>query len=259
MKGVFVDNLPKNITRDTDKYEYEYAYYKAGYKMSLDTVIASFWKDDYAVQYYNYIRNSNSKYQPLTPDDDRVVKKCVEAIAEANLTSYFKPQTFKHSVLTQKEITFQYKDIECFVKLDGIVIDHEKQTITPYDLKTTSSSVYDFDRAYLRYSYYLQAGFYMLALNHDEFIQNLVKEGYTVTPFEFLVVNKSVDDYSPVVRYTISNELIKSSKVGFIHEKVEYKGYDELIEDFKYHLETNDWRYRASVIKNGGKIDLTLK
>lgn len=51
-------------------------------------------------------------------------------------------------LIHQFPIYFKLEDMDCKALLDGVKIDHENKTVTPFDLKTTSKNSWDFPIAF---------------------------------------------------------------------------------------------------------------
>jgi len=141
--------------------------------------------------------------------------------------------------------------------LDIVIFDHEEKTVKPVDLKTTSSSVFMFERKMTKWRYYLQAAYYYDGLNwriqnHDEV------DDYEMLPFEFVVIS-SKNLQSPLVYQTTENDLSVGRDGGKLsYNDREVRGWIQLIKDLKWHERNDKWDYPREVYENDGKIELDI-
>lgn len=89
----------------------------------------------------------------------------------------FLQEFFKNKEIHKKKV-FQWKSQNRIFKaeLDLLLIDHNKKEVTEVDLKTSSSSIYDFFRDFKAYRYDFQRAFYNIPVT-----QYAKQLGYTVT------------------------------------------------------------------------------
>ncbi len=141
--------------------------------------------------------------------------------------------------------------------LDIVIFDHEENTVTPVDLKTTSSSVFMFERKMTKWRYYLQAAYYYDGLNwriknHDEV------DDYEMLPFEFVVIS-SKNLHNPLVYETTENDLDVGRNGGTLsYNDREVRGWIQLIKDLKWHERNNKWDYPREVYESEGKVELDI-
>lgn len=102
--------------------------------------------------------------------------------------------------LWQEAIYFTYRNISCKALLDLVIIDHERKTVLPVDIKSTGEYPENFKRSAKRFRYDVQAAWYTLALATEY-------PDYEILPFTFIVV--SVKDPShPLVYECTEDDLI---------------------------------------------------
>ncbi len=258
--GKFIDNLPENLSIISPVEMYQEAYDKAGYKMSIHNVISKFWADTNNTEYYLLTRGINEDVTIVSKDEMESVNKAKELImANKYISKYFFISSPWDEIMKQVPIYFTYKEQKCKALLDGILIDHKNKIIMPYDLKTTGKSVYDFSISYTQFGYHRQCAFYELALLSEESpIKNLLEEGYTLDNFRFIVVETKVSSSHPAIVYKTSSKDRKCGIEGGYIGKKYYKGIDELIDDYVYHMSTNNWELPVNLIKSEGEIQLDI-
>lgn len=263
----FIDNLPSGLNVMSTLEPYEEAYVKSGYKMSLERVVSKLWQTKDLITYYKQTRDVDPDKTIISKDELEEVTRAHELIlANEFAVKYFFPDKIRQETWSQVIIIFKYKpNIEgvrewlCKAMLDGIFIDHSARTITPYDLKTTVRSALDFKHSYLEYGYYRQAAMYMLALLSEESpIKGLLEEGYTLLPFRFIVAEKKVGASLPAIIYlTTENDIICGTKGGTINGRY-YKGIDELIQAYQFHVDNNYWDLPMELYLNKGEVELNI-
>lgn len=152
----------------------------------------------------------------------------MDAITKAEYThKYFWPEE-GCEIITQVPIFFNYRNVECKSLLDGLIIDHNKKTIQPYDLKTSAWGVRNFRAAYRKFKYYTQAAFYTYAVA-QHFRHELELTDYEVLPFDFVVagVKLGLEEYPAIYR-------VEPQDIVYGMEKI-----DEAIEKYKWHIENS--------------------
>jgi hypothetical protein len=258
--GTFIQNLPPHLSADSDVVNFEKAYWLSGYKMSIKWVLDKFWGNKDNVDYYNTVNNCPEGITVLAKDEYDSVVKAVELVtASPYAQNYFVKSKTWEERLHQVPIYFQYKNQDFKALLDGILINHKDKTIDPFDLKTTGKSVYLFKESYLMYGYYTQAALYNYAIQQPESpVYNLIQEGYKILDFKFIVAETKVSAHNPAIIFeTTTNDIEVGLKGGF-HKDTYYKGIDQLLEDYLWHIEHNEWVYPRSVYENNGKVTLNV-
>lgn len=259
LMGKFVEILPEGLSQYSSYDLYQEAYEKSGYKMDLTKVVGKFWENDEVVRYYKVTRNKGSKVV-LSKDEYDIIIKCKELIlANPYVVKYFVPQDITTELMHQVPIYFKYRGLDCKGLLDGIFIDHKNKTIQPFDLKTSSKSVYDFNLSFMQFGYYRQCAFYTLALLSEESpIQEYLQEGYKLNNFIFIVVENKLTSSTPAVIYKVSDATMLAGLIGGEVRGKKYKGIDELIDNYIYHTETGKWDLPVDLIKSEGVIELDI-
>ena len=226
------------------------AYNTAGYKPSHskpETILKSFKNKQENIDFYYFLKEADGKIA-LSPKDKQVVEGCLTSLNAHAVSSrllFNEPEKDSNiEAFNEKEIFFNQHDIDCKSKLDRIIVDHDKKTVTVIDLKTTSNQVYGeckklksktgvlfrdwhttgFMYSCLQYSYYRQIAFYMYAAMAEY-------PDYTVEAFIVAVDTKGSYD---VAVYKLPEEWIN-------------EGNDEiqcLLSEYKYYKETNNFNVK---------------
>lgn len=149
---------------------------------------------------------------------------------------YFQDSEFQY------EIYFEFEGLKFKGLLDGVIFDHERKTIKPWDLKTTSDSTLSFEGSFIKWRYYIQAAIYRLGLE-------ILFPEYEVLPFEFIVVNDWED---PIIWHVNDSlhEFIMNG--GILRSGRKIKGIHQLIEDYKWYEKEKKYSYPADFYRNGG-------
>lgn len=159
---------------------------------------------------------------------------------------------FDVEAVNQAIILFTLLGLPVKGMLDRVLIDHENKIIHPYDLKT--GSYFNFLKNFWDFKYYLQGGMYTAAIyyiieNHPEF------KDYTVAPFRFVYISRERPDL-PLV-YEMPKKFIEYGLKGWTtNTGREYKGILELVEDYKWYIENEEYNLTREVVENRGLISI---
>ena len=104
---------------------------------------------------------------------------------------------------------------------------------------------------------YLQAAFYSESLKYLK-LQYPELFTYRVENFRFVVVS-SQDPFRPLV-YKTSDVDLYAGKYGGKLQKYneEVRGFDQLIEDMLWHVETSNYNYPRNIYELGGEVELNV-
>lgn len=126
-------------------------------------------------------------------------------------------------------------------------------------MKTIGKSVYDFPISYLQFGYYRQCAFYEIALQSiGSPIFHLLEEGYQLLDFIFIVVESKVSSSHPAVIYRTNKYDRECGRTGGNRGQKYYKGVDQLIDDYAFHVKHNYWDLPMDLLKNRGEIGLQI-
>lgn len=272
LMGKFVDNLPKNLTKDSDISLYDEAYDKSGYKMKKERVVERFWGEPDILNYYNAVSLKNSgKKSIISKDEYDSISNMKKLITNDPYTyPYFYNDRKEIELLHQVVILFDYftedgSVIPCKAMLDGIKINHKEKTFRPYDLKSTGKPIEDFLIWWLKYGYYRQAAFYTLAIK--SWYKKIVKlyknigidiSDYKLLNFQFIVVESKLSSVKlPIIYECTDNDIHVGIHGGTLKNSTKrYPGVQELLEDYHWHTSTNLWERPRKLYDSKGKIEL---
>ena len=219
------------------------AYQMSGFKPSHskpETVLKSFKKKEENVKFYEFLKAADGKIA-LGQKDRQIIDGCLTSLrAHVVSNKLLFSQSEKDSnieAFNEKEFYFNHHDVDCKSKLDRVIVDHDKKTVTVIDLKTTSNQVYGtctplntktgillrdwhttgFMYSCLQYSYYRQLAFYMQAAIFEY-------PDYDVEAFIIAVDTKG--SYDTAV-YKLPSEWIKEGNNEIQCLLTEYKHYKE--------------------------------
>ena len=226
------------------------AYQMSGYKPSHskpETVLKSFKKKEENVKFYEFLKAADGKIA-LNQKDRQIIEGCLTSLKGHVVTNklLFSEPTEKENIETfnEKDIFFTQYEVECKSKLDRLIVNHDKKTVTIVDLKTTSSQVYGecspldtktgilmrdwhvtgFMYSCLQYAYYRQLAFYVNAVQSEY-------PDYDVESFIVAVDTKGAYD---VAVYKLPEEWLQ-------------EGNNEiqcLLTEYKYYKETNNFNVK---------------
>jgi hypothetical protein len=81
---------------------------------------------------------------------------------------------------------------------------------------------------------------------------------YRVENFRFIVVS-STDPYKPLVYKCTEEDLYAGRYGGKLKYNDEYqKGFDQLIDDMQWHIETNNYSYPREIYELDGEVPLSI-
>lgn len=230
---------------------------------------ASNWKDDTKI---NKIIDEGEEYFNLLPLNRIIISQydynkaveCVETLKTNRFTKWiFDELNSDMRVFYQLKFKISYKFDGCYpydwkqefvtnntirCMFDIIVIDYEKKTITPIDLKTTGKSEEFFIDSIQDWYYDLQATMYSYILRqvckYDFFFKD-----FKVLPFQFMVINK----------FTLSPQFYTYNKsIADIQEEfIDYNGNIHLpwynyLRDIRWQIENKNFNYKRETVYNNG-------
>jgi len=201
-----------------------------------------------AGDWYREKRQSADK-DLITQEDLDNANKVVEGL-KANFATREIVELYgdRITVLDQLVILFEYRDTSLKSMLDRVVVDHDKKTIKPYDLKTTYN-VEGFDYNYRSLKYYIQAATYDAALHSWREQEKL--EDYKIEPISFIVTDSTL--YMNPLVYDIDEIDLEDAYNGYTYAGNYYRGLNQALDDLKWHKETNIWNISAENFRNSGR------
>ena len=202
-------------------------------------------------QFWEYLKLQKTNKRIVSPE----TRDLAEIMRNGLLNGEYTRNIFncdKNQELIYQEVII-WNNKTCKSKLDIIKIDHNKKTITPYDLKTTGFDKEDFINSFYKFRYYIQASMYYEAINEWRFNNY---SDYLLKPFQFIVV-QDIDPSNPVV-YTVSDTIIDKGHSGFYNEdgKLLRKGYDQLIDEYLWHVNNEKFSFSKETYESNGNITI---
>ena len=234
--------------------DYEKAYIESGYKQSEASIREKFEKE--GKEYYNEQLELKTSSKSLYTEEE--YNKAI-AVVNSLQNNEFISNCFKaldeEEIYKQLEIYWKYKGIELKSKLDVVKINRSKKKIIIYDLKTTGYSVNSFLDSVYKYSYWLQMAMYGLAVLYKfkEEIQDI--EEYKVE-FKWIVESTKYPG-SPTIFNMSESDAKKGVEGGKINGKYT-KGFIQLINDYIWHTETNQWTHKKEIIENNFECNTSI-
>lgn len=227
-----------------------------------------------AWEYWEDLKAAEGK-QVLSQEENDLISQIVMSIRSNSVTGpYFIPQP-NQEILYQYPIYFSYNGVDCRALLDMVIVDHDKKTIQPIDIKTMGDQTLYFPKSLRQRRYDIQAAFYTEALSiskpytytHPKIAQSIP---YTILPFKF-IVESTTNPGNPLV-FTCDEELLKIGKFGresfrlkgvsstklidmYYGKTDEVKGFDQLIEDYKWYLE-NGFEKKREIVEAQGEFQI---
>lgn len=218
-----------------------------------ETLIASVIKQ--GEDYFKLLSKIAGK-TPVTETDYAKAVSCKMALIADKFTNPYVKAGKEIEFLNRFVIQFEYEGVNIKGELDRVIINHKQKTVTPLDFKSTGKSVYTFKYDFFKYRYDFQAAVYRQGLFNDERIKTLLEEGYTITPFVFVVVEKDLKN-NPMV-FVVSPEVESIGLIGGVtSEGKELEGFTQAMQRYKYHEENNLWDYPAEYYLNEGYLLIT--
>lgn len=233
------------------------AYTLSGFKIKYEQVINKFVGSDAEI-YYNEIRKVRSQNLIVVDSNDvNNAEKIVEELRNNPVTREIVnlESNVRYTVLKQFQIEEYYVCGHPFKSMiDLVIVDHEKQTITAYDLKCTWSVENFYEEYYLYRRAYIQAYLYWKALVNLAEASNSKWHDYKVEHTRFIVCD-STNYYNPLI-YTLGSRDIDDAYYGFEHKGRRYPGVEELIKDLQWALTEGVWNISRRNHENGGVINI---
>ena len=244
------------ITRDFADISLE-AYNISGFKIKYEAVIGKFIGSEAEI-YYNEIRTVRTKgLTVVNTMEISIAEKIVEQLKTNSTTGPIVNlvNSSRYEIIDQMQVEGYTIDGHQFKSmLDKVVIDHDKKTIQPYDLKCTWSVENFYEEYYLYRRAYIQAYLYyraMLSLGGDK---ASTCHGYHVEYLKFIVCD-STNYYQPLI-YTLDDDDMKDAYKGFVHKGRTYPGVQDLIAALTWCVETNTWTISHKNYLSNGVVNI---
>ena len=140
--------------------------------------------------------------------------------------------------------------------LDILIVDHNKKTIEPKDLKTTGKHVLSFPQSFIEWRYYLQAASYSESVRYLINTKYPELKDYKILPFEFVVIS-SKDPMRPLMFIASNTDMEAGTHGGVVTTYGrEVKGYIQLLKDMMWHTKNELYDYPREVYESKGMLTL---
>lgn len=150
---------------------------------------------------------------------------------------------------SQVKLKFKYKGIDIKAMLDWLIIDHDNKIIRPYDLKTGGKSIEEFEQSFFYWRYDIQATLYMIGILK---LRDELYPDYKVETFKFVYISRN--DLDRPIIWKVKKKQYEASLKGFEKNGIKYKGILQLISDYKYYLESQNFEYSKEVYDASGEL-----
>jgi len=222
------------------------------------------WKDDTKISkiqvlgeaYFNIL--SVTKGMTIIQEDE--YNKAVICVTAMKNDRYIKKYFVKSDTIESIDrfiVQFKIGELECKGELDKVHIDHGEKTIQPIDFKYTGKSVLGFNYDFWKYRYDFQGAFYTIGLLKNSKIRALLLDGYELLPFQYIVVEKDMNNLPMIFQFT--DEVLNIGKFGGTLENGrKLMGVKQAIEKYNYHTVVSNWDYPMEYEESNGIVELKM-
>lgn len=186
--------------------------------------------------YYQMLLKSNGK-EVVDTETFNDVMKCVNALKTNEATEFYfrKDNRFDNiERFYQLKYKGEYNKIPIRCMMDLAIVDHNKKTITPCDIKTCSEPEYLFPRSFMKYTYWMQAQLYTYLLKQtiekDEYFKD-----FTILPWKFIVVSRYTT--SPKVWEFDGYDADGDIEIKASTKDIKLKSWKSVVTELKYYLD----------------------
>ena len=222
-----------------------------------------------AWEYWEDLKQAEGKVV-LSQEENDLISQIVMSIRTNPTTSKYFETSKDVEILNQLAIYFTYNNVDCKALLDRVIIDHKNKTVQPIDFKTMGDQTIYFPKSLRQRKYNIQAAFYTEALKYFIERDDKTLQDYKILPFKF-IVESTTNPGNPLV-FTCDEELLKIGKFGresfrlkgvsstklidmYYGKTDEVKGFDQLIEDYKWYLE-NGFEKKREIVEAQGEFQI---
>lgn len=218
LMGNFIEKLSFELKEGMDVQEIEEiktkCYNEIGFKQKDITSILSKFNNTEILEYFNYLKLKQDNFV-VTTDIYNKGKELYDIFKE------FYKEELENVENFQLDDVFIYNEVKLRAIIDGYNIDYKNNIINIYDFKSTQ----DFLKSYEKFNYVLQATFYYLYFKslYPDFEVN----------FYFLTINTK---YNKCEKYKVTQNTLNNN----------IEIFNNLLEDYKWHIENNKWDFKKS-------------
>lgn len=228
---------------DTEDECFEAAYSVSGYKLPLTTVKKKFQSPENQY-YFNFLRDSKGKTVVSKEESDQAAVVAFALKTDPYTEEYLGSNHIDNPLIeTFDQVKLEWEGYKGYtIKgiVDRIIINHSKKTVTPIDIKTTSSSILEFRKSYLKYGYFRQGAIYTDGIKQSI---ELLPEGYTLENFRFIVADMAMR--LPPAVFEMSCDDIDVGRRGgnWLGTDRPVKGYQCLIDELEFYQKSQQWTH----------------
>lgn len=190
----------------------------------------------------------------ISPDELELAQTMVATLKSHEYTRDIFRESYDENIEIVKQaiIFFTIRGVEVKGMLDIVIVDHKNKVIYPKDLKT--GTFFNFMENFYKYKYYLQAAMYTIAVYYIRETVPYFKD-FEVAPFEFIYISRENPEL-PLI-YKMPNKFIEMAAEGWITRTgKEYKGILEIVDDYKWYLENEEFILPRHIAENNGVIEI---
>lgn len=229
---------------------------EGGKKWGNETVVARVIKE--GTEGFTWLSKMKVK-TPIKESDYNNAVNCKMALTMDTYTKVFVDPKLNPNMkfIDDVVVQFAYKGEKIKIEIDRVAIDHEKKLIHPIDFKFTGKPIHNFIRDFWFYRYDFQAGTYKHGLFDHPNIIKLIKDGYIVKEFLYIVVEKALIN-NPIIFRVPSTVSLIGIEGGTLSDGTKLEGLSQAINRYKFHTKENKWEYPMEYYNNKGVQDITI-
>jgi hypothetical protein len=233
--------------------DYEQAYTCSGFKQNPASIREKFEKEH--LDYYNEKKELKTGLLLYTQEQLDTAKSIVDSLNSIETIRNCFIALENEEIYKQLEIFWEYKGVKLKSKLDVCKINKTLKKITIIDLKTTGFSVDSFKESIEKYQYWLQMVMYGMAV-----YQHFSKEIEDIESYDIefkWVVESTKYIGSPCIYKMSQKDADRGVHGGKIGDKY-YKGFIELMDDYMWYVEHNQWQIPRNVYQSNFEVELNV-
>lgn len=210
------------------------------------------WKDETRIndvaskcaEYYSQLLIAGDR-EIISMDDYQDCLNCIFALKESESTKdYF----VQYGPWDNKEIYYQlkfkgnYEGINLRCMADLIIVDYDKKTVTPCDLKTSSHFEYEFPKSFLQWSYFIQAQLYWYIIRQNMDADPYFKD-FKLENYRFIVINRKT--LNPLVWEYPDTKAVTDIKYG----NTTCRNWRNIVKELDYYIK-NPSKNPITIVEN---------
>jgi len=188
---------------------------------------------------------------PISEDDELFIKSASMYLERNLYNELFSEDKFR---INHFQIVRDIQEFGlCKCEIDQLEVDFKKKVVTITDIKTGEESAHEFEKAFYKYKYWIQSGFYKhlvadLLTEHPELMYFSVK-------CKYIYISKNQID-NPVV-WDLSNSWYNNAMYGWKSINGWFnKGIYDLVDEITWHVNNQKFNYPREAYENNGRFVL---